>query len=125
MGGKRDLLPPSGAVRTRRSAAVAAPAKKSPTSSLNKVTPIPGNLSIPATHAAINEAVLADVNNDDDDDNDDDAAASDAGEYDYFGDMPNPDPEDVLPRDLRGDFLLLFLKSRKHYTKARKVGGFL
>jgi hypothetical protein len=104
---------------------VAAPAKKSATSSLNKVTPIPGNLSIPATRAAIDEAVLAVVNNDDNDDNDDDAAASDAGDYDYFGDMPNPDPEDVLPRDLRGDFLLLFLKSRKHYTKARKVGGFL
>jgi hypothetical protein len=77
VGGKRVLLPPSGAVRTRRSV-VAAPAKKSTTSSTNKVTPIPGNLSIFDTRAAIDEAVLADVNNEDTDDDDDDGAASDA-----------------------------------------------
>ena len=79
---------------------MAAPAKKSATSSTNKVTPISGNLSIAAMHAAINMAVITNVNNDDADDDDNDVAASDPGEYNYFGDMPNPDPEDVLLRDL-------------------------
>ena len=36
--------------------------------------------------------------------------------------MPNPDPKDVLPRDLCGDFILLFAKSKKiakDYSKYR------
>ena len=38
--------------------------------------------------------------------------------------MPNPDPEDVSPRDLCGDFILLFAKLKKiakDYSKDRKV----
>jgi hypothetical protein len=49
----------------------------------------------------------------------------DAGdEYNYFGDMPNPNPEDDSPRDLCGDFVPLFAKSRKiakDYSKDRKI----
>ena len=33
--------------------------------------------------------------------------------YDYFGDMPNPDPEDNLPRDISAKFIYLFVLSRK------------
>jgi hypothetical protein len=103
---------------------VAAPAKKSATSLTNRVTPIPSNLSITATHAAINKAVIANINNDDADDDNNDAAASDAGEYNYFGDMPNPDPKDISLCDLCGDFILLFAKLKKiakDYSKDRKV----
>ncbi len=90
----------------------------------NRVTPIPSNLSITATHAAINKAVIANINNDDADDDNNDAAASDAGEYNYFGDMPNPDPKDISLCDLCGDFILLFAKLKKiakDYSKDRKV----
>ncbi len=92
---------------------MATPAKKSATSSTKRVTPIPGNPSIAATLAAIDKAVLPDVDNNNADDNGNEAAASDAGEYNYFGDMPNPDPEDVSPHDLRNDFILLFSKWKK------------
>ena len=60
--------------------------RSSATASTNEVTPIPGNLSIAATRATIDEAVLADLGDEDDDE--------DAGEYNYFGDMPNPDCDD-------------------------------
>ena len=70
--------------------------RSSATASTNEVTPIPGNLSIAATRATIDEAVLADLGDEEDDE--------DAGdEYNYFGDMPNPDPEDDSPRNLCGD----------------------
>jgi hypothetical protein len=88
----------------------------SATASTNKVTPIPDNLSIAASRATIDEAALADLGDEDDDKN--------AGEYNYFGNMPNPDPEDDSPRDLCGDFVPLFAKSRKiakDYSKDRKV----
>ena len=90
--------------------------RSSATASTNEVTPIPGNLSIAATCATIDEAVLADLGDEDND--------KDAGEYNYFGDMPNPDPKDDSPRDLCGDFVPLFAKSRKiakDYSKDRKV----
>ena len=93
----------------------------SATASTNKVTPIPGNLSIAATRATIDEVVLADFGDEDDDEN---AADEDAGEYNYFGNMPNPDLEDDSPRDLCGDFVPLFAKSRKiakDYSKDRKI----
>ena len=28
--------------------------------------------------------------------------------YDYFGDMPNPNPEDRSPQDISGEFIALF-----------------
>jgi hypothetical protein len=90
--------------------------RSSATASTNEVTPIPGNISIAATIATIDEAVLADLEDEDDDE--------DAGEYNYFGDMRNPDPEDDSPRDLCGDFVPLFAKSRKiakDYSKDRKI----
>ena len=88
----------------------------SATASTNEVTPIPGNLSIAASRATIDEAALADLGDEDDN--------KDAGEYNYFGNMPNPDPEDDSPRDLCGNFVPLFAKSRKiakDYSKDRKV----
>ena len=96
--------------------------RSSATASTNEVTPIPGNLSIAATRAAIDEAVLAESS--DDDGNDVNTDAGDDEEYDYFGDTPNPDPEDDSPRDLCGDFVPLFAKSRKvakNYSKDRKI----
>ena len=41
--------------------------------------------------------------------------------------MPIPDPEDESPRDVRGDFISLFVGSRKsqaEYPKARKISIF-
>jgi hypothetical protein len=90
--------------------------RSSITASTNEVTPIPGNLSIAATRATIDEAVLADLG---DEDNNEDAR-----KYNYFGDMQNPDPEDDLLRNLCGDFVRLFAKSRKiakDYSKDRKI----
>jgi len=75
----------------------------------SSVTPIPGNLS-----ATISDGDVSNVN----------AADDDAGEYNYFGDVPNPDPEDDSPRDLCGAFVPLFAKSRKiakDYSKDRKI----
>ncbi len=98
--------------------------RSSATASTNEVTPIPGNLSIAATRAAIDEAVLADFDVSDGDDGNVNAADGDAGENNYFGDVPNPDPEDDLPRNLCGDFVPLFVKSRKiakDYSKDRKI----
>jgi len=67
--------------------------------------------------ASIDAAVLAnsDVDNSGND------------EYSYFGEHPNSDPEDHSPRDICGDFILLFVGSRKcqlTYSKARKVDMF-
>ena len=41
-------------------------------------------------------------------DNDDD----DDAEYFYFGKLPNPDPEDLSPRDVCRDFISLFFRGR-------------
>ena len=92
--------------------------------STNEVTPIPGNLSVAATRVTIDEAVLADFDISDGDDGNVNAADEDAGEYNYFGNVPNPDPEDDSPRDQCGDFVPLFAKSRKiakDYSKDRKI----
>ena len=65
--------------------------------------------------ASIDAAALA--NSGDNDDND-------AAEYSYFGELPNPDPEDLSPRNVCGDFITLFVGSRKsqaEYPKARKI----
>lgn len=91
--------------------------------STNEVTP--GNLSVAATCAAIDEAILVNFNVSDNDNNNVNAAAGDANEeYVYFGGVPNPDPEDDSPRDLCGNFVPLFAKSRKvakDYSKDRKI----
>ena len=50
--------------------------------------------------ASIDAAARA---NSSDDDNDDDA------EYSYFGELPNPDPKDLSPRDVCRDFISLFV----------------
>ena len=64
--------------------------------SSRKSTPedIPGNVSIAANRAFIDAAVPADSGVDYDD----------AEEYNYFGDIPNPDPEDHSPRNISGEF---------------------
>jgi len=90
--------------------------RSSATASTDEITPIPGNLSIAATHATIDEAVLANLGDEDNN--------KDAGEYNYFGNMPNPNPEDDSPRNLCGNFVPLFVKSRKiakDYSKDRKI----
>jgi hypothetical protein len=108
----------SSAARTRRSAAAAAAAASSEvtpiSASSRKSAPegIPGNVSIAATRAFIDAAVLADDN---------------AEGYNYFGDMPNPDPEDHSPRDISGEFISFFVLSRKcqkTYSKGRKINTF-
>jgi hypothetical protein len=99
----------------------------------NEVTPIiaPLQKSVPqgisirtsaAIRASINAAALAGTGSNDDDDNDD----NDDG-YSFFWELPNPDPEDLLPHDICGDFILLFVGSRKcqkSYSKKRKVDIF-
>ena len=65
--------------------------------------------------ASINAAALANSGNNDDDD---------AAEYSYFGELPNPDPEDLSPRNVSEDFITLFVGSRKsqaEYPKSRKI----
>ena len=61
--------------------------------------------------ASIDAAALANSG-----DNDDNGAA----EYSYFGELPNPDPEDLSPRNVCGDFttskLLIFLVPRANTT---------
>ncbi len=56
--------------------------------------------------------------------NSDDDKVIDEEEYDFFRELPNPDPEDCLPRDICGDFIPLFVGSRKcqrEYSKERKI----
>ena len=124
-GGKSVNLPPSGAARTRRSAAATASAASSevtPIPAPSRKSPpqlIPGNLSIADTRASIDAAVLADDSGVDVDD--------DSEECNFFGDMPNPDPEDLSPRDISGEFISLFVLSRKcqkTYSKSRKITTF-
>ncbi len=120
-GGKSVNLPPSGAAWTRSAAAT--------TADSFEVTPIlvaPLRKSAPrgipdrdaaTVKASIDASVLA--NSDDNDSGDD--------EYSYFGEHPNPDTEDHSPRDICGDFISLFVGSRKcqlTYSKARKVDMF-
>jgi hypothetical protein len=87
---------------------------RSATATSNKITPIPAPLrkSAPkpisnrdsaAIRTSIDAAAL---------ENSDDEDVDDKGGYDFFTELPNPDPEDVLPRDLCGDFILLFAKSK-------------
>ena len=117
-GGKSVNLPPSGAAWTRFAATTTAdafeviPILVAP---LRKSVPqgIPGG-DTATVKASINAEVLA--NSDDDDSGND--------EYSYFGEHPNHDYEDHLPRDICGDFILLFVGSRKcqlTYLKVRKV----
>ena len=48
-------------------------------------------------------ALEADSSNDDNDGN----------EYSFFCKLSNPDPEDLSPRNIDGNFILLFVGSRK------------
>jgi hypothetical protein len=62
-------------------------------------------------------ALEADSGNDDDYGN----------EYSFFGKLANPDPEDLSPRNIDGNFILLFVRSKKYqetYLKTRKVTVF-
>jgi hypothetical protein len=99
---------------------------QSATAASTKITPIPASQRKSAhkpifngDSTAIRTSVdAAALENSDDDDVDNE------GGYDFFGELPNPDPEDVSPRDLCGDFILLFAKSKKiakDYSKDRKV----
>jgi hypothetical protein len=120
-GGKSVNLPPSGAAWTWSAAATTAD-----TFEVNPILIAPLQKSAPrgipdgdaaTVKASINAAVL--VNSDDEDSGND--------KYSYFGKHPNPDPEDHSPRDICGDFILLFVGSRKcqlTYSKARKVDMF-
>jgi hypothetical protein len=49
---------------------------------------------------------------------------SNGNEYTFFGELANPDPKDLSPRNVDGNFILLFVGSRKcqeTYPKTRKV----
>jgi hypothetical protein len=75
-------------------------------------------VSIADTRASINAADLADSGVDVDDDSE---------ECNFFGDMPNPDPEDLSPRNISGEFISLFVllrKCQKTYSKSRKINTF-
>jgi hypothetical protein len=52
---------------------------------------------------------------------------NDGHEYSFFGMLANPDPKDLSTRNIDGNFILLFVGSRKcqeTYTKTRKVKVF-
>ena len=53
--------------------------------------------------ASIDAAARANSSNDDDDDD---------AKYSYFGELPNPDPKDLFPRDVCRDFISLFVWGR-------------
>ena len=53
--------------------------------------------------ASIDAAARANSSNDDDDDD---------AEYSYFGELPNPNPKDLSPRDVCRDFISLFVQGR-------------
>jgi hypothetical protein len=81
-----------------------------------------GNGTSAAIHASIDAAALANSGSDDDNEDDDD----DNG-YSFFKELPNPDPEDLLPRNICDNFILLFVcskKCQKSYSKKRKVNIF-
>jgi hypothetical protein len=49
-------------------------------------------------------------------------------EHSVFGELANPDPKDLSPRNIDADFILLFVGSRKcqeTYSKTRKVKIFM
>jgi hypothetical protein len=51
----------------------------------------------------------------------------DGDEYSFFGKLANPHPEDLSPRNIDGNFISLFVGSRKcpeTYPKTRKVKSF-
>jgi hypothetical protein len=122
-GGKSINLTPSGAAQTWRFDACA------PLPTTTKVTPpivaplqkaAPqgiGNGSIATIRVSINAAALTDSSNNDNNNNDD-------AKCSFFGELANPDFEDLLPHDISGNFIALFVGSRKcqkSYTKARKI----
>jgi hypothetical protein len=83
---------------------------RSATTACTEITPIPApqrksaskpipNGNCVAIRASIDAAALK---------NYDDDEVFDEEEYDFFGELPNPDPEDCSPRDICGDFILLF-----------------
>jgi hypothetical protein len=52
---------------------------------------------------------------------------NDGDEHSFFGELANPDPKDLSPRNIDADFILLFVSSRKcqgTYSKTRKVKVF-
>ena len=80
---------------------------------------IPGGRSVAEVRAFIDAEALAPTS-DNDDDADDEYSS-------FFGDLPNPDPHDFSPRDICGDFISLFVGSRKcqqAYPKMRKINVF-
>jgi hypothetical protein len=117
-GGNSVNLPPSGAARTGSTATAAADATEvTPilVASLRKSAPreIPGR-SVAEVRASIDAAALA--TSDDEEDADDEY-------YSFFGDLPNPDPHDFSPRDICGDFISLFVSSRKCQLTYPNVEG--
>jgi hypothetical protein len=110
----------SAAAAASSTAEVTAPAAIAPTPtpiSMRKSSPSLGVGNVASVRASINAAALeADSN--------DDGNANDDLDYSYFGELPNSDPEDLLPRDVGGDFISLFVRSRKcqvTYNKSMKV----
>jgi hypothetical protein len=57
-----------------------------------------------------------------------DDGRDDSNDPSFFGHFENPDPEDTSPRDMRGDWILLFsgqsLTCNKQYSKTAKIGIF-
>jgi hypothetical protein len=123
--GKSVNLPPSGAALTQRSATTAiacAPATIEANSILgptpNSMPQAFGKGSYASICTSIDAAVHeADSGNDDNDGN----------EHSFFGELANPDPKDLSPRNIDVDFILLFVSSRKcqeTYSKTGKVKVF-
>jgi hypothetical protein len=73
-----------------------------------------GNRTSAVIRASINAVALVDSGGENDNDDG----------YSFFGELSNPDPKDLLPRNICGNFILLFVGSRKcqkSYSKKRKV----
>ncbi len=110
----------SAAAAASSTAEVTAPAAIAPTPipvSMQKSPPSFGVGNVASVRASINTAAL-EANSNDDGDTDNDV------DYSYFGELPNPDLEDLSPRDVGGNFISLFVGLRKcqvTYNKSRKV----
>jgi hypothetical protein len=124
-GGKSINLPPLGAASTRQSATTAiacalATIEATPIlgPSQNSMPQAIGKGSCASIRASIDTAALEADSGDDDINGD---------EYSFFGKLANSDPKDLSPRNIDGNFILIFVGSRKcqeTYPKTKKVKVF-
>ncbi len=122
-GGGSPHLPLSGAALTQLSAAVAFACatdtiEATPILGPSHSTPQAiGKGSCASIRGLIDDVALEDNFGNNDNNGD---------EHSFFGKLANPDLEDLSPRNIDGNFILLFVGQRKcqeTYPKTRKVGG--